>query len=307
MGSLARLLAAFSALIATAEQGPRQQSPPSAHVNPAPEAAVREGSLTELLGNAVSEVEEGVSQVVEEAGDAVEAFEEEVSGAVSGETDTDEFMGYGDGDYVEPRGENNEDTPGVHSFHITGGHPFIEYNGFIDKRLGRNSAQLDLHHGMQTLTEAKEWCAAREECVGFFHRGLADEGPFDMTFKDYWELNTDSYEQEPHTAYKKEARQAQAELASDLEEHHVTAEQAMAEHRPAGSQAADLRHSEDRKNAHEDSSDRLTDGEKNLESRLGGVAAEVRQSGPRLNAGLRGHGLLKHTTAASERIAKFEV
>jgi len=75
-------------------------------------------------------------------------------------------------------------------------HPFLEYNGQLDQHA-------DMHKEMLTLTKAKEWCAEHSQCMGFYHTGAADEGPFEMTFKDHWELNSEHEEHDPHTAYKK--------------------------------------------------------------------------------------------------------
>lgn len=195
------------------------------HDEAAEPAPVQEGSLTEYFEDKFHEAEESVAGVVEDVEEAAESFENEVSEVVGGEPDIDEDH-HADEHSLEEEAHEHEEEQEIsnehhseekehhleeeHGFDEQHGfdehhpeeedpskrHPFLEYNGQLDQHA-------DLHKEMLSLTKAKEWCAEHSECMGFYHTGAADEGPFEMTFKDHWELNSEHEEHDPHTAYKK--------------------------------------------------------------------------------------------------------
>ena len=65
------------------------------------------------------------------------------------------------------------------------------HNGFIPELKGRDDSKMDLHWDHMTVHEAKQWCVEHAGCAGFYHSGPAEEGPFEMTFKDYWEIDAE--------------------------------------------------------------------------------------------------------------------
>lgn len=97
--------------------------------------------------------------------------------------------------------EDEESTEAPGRWHITGGFPFIEYNGFLAEDELRDPKNMNLHSGKMTLEEAKEWCAAESKCVGFNHAGPAGDGPFEVFFKDYWKLSVET--EDDWTSYQK--------------------------------------------------------------------------------------------------------
>lgn len=238
MGALARFLVAFAALLLAHGQeeahtsegfSVESQHATEMHEDPSEQAAeeheeaaepapVQEGSLTEYFEDKFHEAEETVSGVVEDVEEAAESFEHEVSEAVGGEPDIDEDHHAEEHSPEEEAHEHEEEQYISNEHHLeeqhefdeqhgfdehhpeeedpSKRHPFLEYNGQLDQHA-------DLHKEMMTLTKAKEYCAEHSECVGFYHAGAADEGPFEMTFKDHWELNSEHEENNPHTAYKK--------------------------------------------------------------------------------------------------------
>lgn len=94
-------------------------------------------------------------------------------------------------------------------YHITDGFPFIEYNGFLDEDATRDATKQNIHSASMTLTEAKEWCAAKEECKAMNHAGDPGEGPFEFFFKDYWHLSVDHPSDDPWTSYQKGSKVSQ--------------------------------------------------------------------------------------------------
>lgn len=188
---------------------------------PSAEAPVEEGTLQEFFHDKVVEAEERASKAVKDAGEAVEQTEEEVYKAITGE-EKDPFE-----EQDTHASRHRDDAPESLDFHLHKGYPFIEYTGYLEKVAGREPALMDLHKGMMTLSEAKDWCAEHKECQGFSHAGEAGKGPFLMTFKDYWELNVDA--QEAHTAYKKEAKLEEGAVSNMKEMFAVDSEEATVE------------------------------------------------------------------------------
>jgi len=113
--------------------------------------------------------------------------------------------------------EEDEDSDNHHSsidfenarYHITDGFPFIEYTGFLDEDATRDATKQNIHSATMTLTEAKEWCAAKEECKAMNHAGDAGEGPFEFFFKDYWHLSVEHPSEDPWTSYQKGSKISQ--------------------------------------------------------------------------------------------------
>jgi len=131
-----------------------------------------------------------------------------------------------------------EDEHEHERWHMTQGYPFIEYNGFIpddeSRTMKGESSTMNLHTAKMTLTEAKEWCAAKEECMAFNHAGHPEEGPFEMIFKDYWKLsNVESEEAEDAwTSYMKGPKVIDEEEGpnDDGENPDISSEEVMKEH-----------------------------------------------------------------------------
>lgn len=94
-------------------------------------------------------------------------------------------------------------------YHITDGFPFIEYTGFLSEDPGTDGPKKNIHSGTMTLTEAKEWCAAKEECKAMNHAGDAGEGPFEFFFKDYFHLSVEHPSDDPWTSYQKGSKVTQ--------------------------------------------------------------------------------------------------
>lgn len=121
--------------------------------------------------------------------------------------------------------EEDDDPDEDARWHITGGYPFIEYDGFLDEDHSREHKNTDgvlntnLHVGTMTLEEAKDWCAKEEACRGFNHAGEAGDGPFEFYFKDYWKLNVDTGE--AWTAYMKGEKIVDEALIDESEEDDV--------------------------------------------------------------------------------------
>lgn len=132
-----------------------------------------------------------------------------------------------DNETEDEGGEPDEDA----RWHITGGYPFIEYEGFLQDDDKRDASKMNLHKGNMTLTEAKLWCAEKKECVGFNHAGEPSDGPFEVFFKDYWSLSVET--EDLWTSYEKgEQLENEAPPAADDDGEHleITAESIMEEY-----------------------------------------------------------------------------
>jgi len=107
----------------------------------------------------------------------------------------------------EDKEDDDDDEEGREGrqWHITNGFPFIEYTGYLAEDPAKGHSNSTLHTGTDmTMTQAKEWCAAKAECVGFYHQGEASEGPFEKVFfKDFWKLKIHDDDEDGWTAYQK--------------------------------------------------------------------------------------------------------
>jgi len=157
------------------------------------------------------------------------------------EEDSDEMLTHTDEEWAEmkkdlldslpedaPEDDNEPDEDA--RWHITGGYPFIEYEGFLQDDEKRDQSKMNLHKGNMTLTEAKLWCAEKKECVGFNHAGDPGEGPHQVFFKDYWSLSVET--EEPWTSYEKgEQLESEVPPVHDDDDHlGITAESIMEEY-----------------------------------------------------------------------------
>lgn len=107
-------------------------------------------------------------------------------------------------DDKEPSLDGEEDDNANKRWHVYGGRPFLEYNGFLEEdhaSLLEEGHESNIHKATMNMDEAKKFCGESEVCAGFTHAGGPTEGPVEMFFKSTWALSVDG--EDTWTSYQK--------------------------------------------------------------------------------------------------------